>query len=205
MSLGAIYRQFAKPSGLLGSLAGWIMATRSSNVERNRWTVELLDIQPTDRVLEIGFGPGLALAGIVRRLGEGCVVGIDHSDVMLSQARKRNEAAIASGRLRLVQGGMEKLPALRAPFDKVLSVNVMQFIRDQDRDGVLKSIGSIMQTGGLLATTYQPRHRAATPEDATAFAAAFTEALRRAGFCEVHTRRLELRPIPVVCVLARYP
>jgi hypothetical protein len=37
------------------------MAHRPSNAQRNRWVVSLLDVQPTDRVLEIGFGPGIAI------------------------------------------------------------------------------------------------------------------------------------------------
>jgi hypothetical protein len=53
------HRQFRRPTGLLGRLAGWIMANRPSNIERNRWTVDLLNVQPSDHVLEIGFGPGL--------------------------------------------------------------------------------------------------------------------------------------------------
>ena len=52
-----VYRQFRRPTGLLGRLAGWIMANRPSNIERNRWTVDLLRVQPADHVLEIGFGP----------------------------------------------------------------------------------------------------------------------------------------------------
>src|SRR6266542_6991504 len=47
---------FTDPHGLGGSAAGWIMAHRSSNVRRSRWAVGLLDVQPTDQVLEIGFG-----------------------------------------------------------------------------------------------------------------------------------------------------
>lgn len=61
----AIFRrvapQFGHPRGPLGHLAGWIMGARASNRERSRWAVSLLDIEPTDRVLEIGFGPGLAI------------------------------------------------------------------------------------------------------------------------------------------------
>ena len=39
-------------------LAAWHMI--HDNRDANYWTVGLLDIKPTDHVLEIGFGPGLA-------------------------------------------------------------------------------------------------------------------------------------------------
>ena len=69
-------------------MAGWVMAHRVSNRRRNAWVVSLLDVRPGDRVLEIGFGPGLALAELSRRVGPtGRVYGIDHSEVMLRHAR----------------------------------------------------------------------------------------------------------------------
>jgi len=55
--VATVYRQFHKPTRFLGRVAGWIMANRPSNIERNRWTVDLLNVQPSDHVLEIGFGP----------------------------------------------------------------------------------------------------------------------------------------------------
>ncbi|HSR57656.1 MAG TPA: hypothetical protein VLL57_05675, partial [Candidatus Binataceae bacterium] len=56
-----VIRQFQKPTGLLGSLVGVILARRSSNRQRNAWTVDLLSIEPRHRVLEVGCGPGVAL------------------------------------------------------------------------------------------------------------------------------------------------
>ena len=56
-----IVGQFKQPHGSLGQVAGFIMAKRPSNIERNQWTLDLLDLRPDDRVLEIGFGPGIAI------------------------------------------------------------------------------------------------------------------------------------------------
>jgi len=47
--------QFAKPSGTMGWIAGHLMAMK--NGHRSTWVFSLLDLKPTDRVLEIGFGP----------------------------------------------------------------------------------------------------------------------------------------------------
>ncbi len=62
-----IVGQFKNPHGYLGRIAGWIMANRRSNRERNDWTVDLLNIRSRDRVIEIGCGPGLALAACLER------------------------------------------------------------------------------------------------------------------------------------------
>jgi hypothetical protein len=56
-----IVRQFKQPHGAVGHLAGFIMANRPSNIERNEWTLELLALKPTDYLLEVGFGPGIAI------------------------------------------------------------------------------------------------------------------------------------------------
>src|SRR5918996_2966738 len=110
-AITAVVRQFGHPHGIGGRLAGWVMAHRASNRRRNRWVASLLDLQPTDRVLEIGFGPGLAIAELSRRVGpSGHVYGVDRSDVMLRQATRRNAAAIQAGRVTLISGNVEQLP-----------------------------------------------------------------------------------------------
>jgi hypothetical protein len=60
----AIRAQFGHPTGFWGRAAGLLMAHRPSNRRRSAWVVSLLDVRPEDRVLEIGFGPGV---GVVER------------------------------------------------------------------------------------------------------------------------------------------
>lgn len=122
-AFAAIVGQFGHPQGTAGSVAGWVMAHRPSNRQRNSWVVSLLDVQPTDRVLEIGFGPGLAIAELSRRVGDsGHVYGIDHSEVMLRLATRRNASAIAAGRVTLSRASVDQLPpSLRGPFEAILT------------------------------------------------------------------------------------
>src|SRR3954447_12761315 len=110
--------QAHRPRGAAGSVTGWVFAHRPSNRQRNRWVVSLLDVRPTDRVLEIGFGPGVAVAELVRA-GAGQVVGIDRSGVILRQPSRRNAAAIRAGRVALLEAPVEQLPD--GPFDAVLA------------------------------------------------------------------------------------
>src|ERR1700729_2361663 len=111
------------PRGAAGRVTAWEMAHRPSNRQRSAWVVSLLDVGPADRVLEIGFGPGVAIAELARA-GAGHVYGVDHSGVMLRQASKRNAAAIRAGRVTLVNASVDQLPpALDGPFDAILAVN----------------------------------------------------------------------------------
>src|SRR5215204_7648513 len=93
----AVRAQFGRPAGLWGRAAGLLMAHRSSNRRRNAWAVSLLDVRPDDRVLEIGFGPGLAIRELARLAVDGYVCGIDHSELMLRRARRLNAEAIERG------------------------------------------------------------------------------------------------------------
>lgn len=99
-----LYRQFSKPTGARGWLAGHIMAARPSNRRRNAWTVGHLDIAEGHRLLEIGFGPGLAIQRIITSIRVGSVVGVDHSQLMVDMASSRNRQAIADWRVRLIKG-----------------------------------------------------------------------------------------------------
>src|SRR4051812_28096666 len=90
-------RQLGHPRGLLGWIVARIM--RRSNARLNLWMVEILHVAPGDRVLEIGFGPGVALAVLLARASDGFVAGIDVSESMAQHACSRYAAAIAAGRL----------------------------------------------------------------------------------------------------------
>ncbi len=195
-----VVAQFRRPSGWAGRVVGWVMARRPSNRQRNRWTVDLLGLRPTDRVLEIGFGPGLALERAAGRVTQGEIVGIDHSQTMLAQASSRNAREIRDGRMRLMIGAAEELDAARlGRFDAIYSINVSMFWRDPA--AVFAKLHELLAPGGVLATTHQPRQAKARPEDADAMAERLSAWLKAASFERVRTERLALEPIPAVCVL----
>lgn len=199
-----IVGQFHHPSGPLGSLAGWIMARRGSNLERNRWTLSLLGIAEGDRVLELGFGPGVAVGLAAVAAGpKGQVVGVDHSSVMLAQAERRNRALIDQRRVELRLGNLDGLDQLKGPFDKVFSSNVLQF--QKDKTSILTSVLFMMRPGGRLATTFQPRLPGATLRNAQAFADDLAQSLGEIGFVNLRSYSLPVKPAPAICVVAETP
>jgi SAM-dependent methyltransferase len=202
-AVAAAVRQFGRPQGTVGRLVGWVMALRGSNRRRNRWVVSLLDVRPTDRVLEIGFGPGVAVAELARRADRGRVYGIDHSDVMVRQARRRNAAAVRVGRVHLVRASVDDLPAFDGePLDVVVAVNTVGFwSRPVDR---LVRLRGLMRPGGRIALASQPRCPGATAGTTVRAGAELRDLLLRAGFAEPRTETLALTP-PVACVIATRP
>jgi SAM-dependent methyltransferase len=199
----AIVRQFGQPTGLVGRLVGLVMAARPSNRERNRRTIELLEIQPEDRVLEIGYGPGLAVQWAAERAVRGKVVGVDHSDPMHAQAARRNARAIEAGLVELHIASVDALPAFTSPFDKIFAVNVHLFWPDPVR--ALARLAAVMKPGGTIALTFQPRSRGATNEETRRGAERIAESLRAAGFGDVRAEILPMKPVDAVCVLGRLP
>jgi ubiquinone/menaquinone biosynthesis C-methylase UbiE len=198
----AIRSQFMRPRGFAGWLAGWEMALRSSNRQRNVWAVGLLGVEPTDRVLEIGFGPGIAIRELSRRATHGLVCGVDHSDVMVRQATRRNADAVRAGRVALRCGSAEHLPAFEAPFDKVLAVNNMGMWREPDAR--LQDLHRLMRPGGRIAIVSQPRCPGATAETTVAAGREIAARLTEAGFTCIRSDTLALKP-PVVCVIGEVP
>ncbi|WP_282605367.1 trans-aconitate 2-methyltransferase [Pelagibius sp. Alg239-R121] len=144
------------------------MAKRPSNRARNIWTLDLLNIQPADRVLEVGCGPGFALTAAAARLPRGRILGLDHSAVMLQQAEVRNRAEVKSGRIELRLGNLDTAVAPMEAFDKIYWVNVVQFL--DDKDAALARLFDALVPGGILATTYVPRGRGAHRADALVMA-----------------------------------
>jgi SAM-dependent methyltransferase len=187
------------PRGAAGSVNGWVFAHRPSNRQRNRWVVSLLGVRPADRVLEIGFGPGLAVAELARAAA-GHVYGIDHSAVMLRQASRRNAAAIGAGRVTLINGSVDQLPAaLDGPFDVILAVNSLGFWPAPGER--LAELRRRLAPGGRIAIVFQPRCHGATAGTSRSAADEIENLLRSAGFTPLSTETLPLSP-PVVCVLA---
>lgn len=87
-----LLRTFGRPEGLLGRLGGLVMARMNRNSAA--WAIDLLEIQDADKVLEIGFGPGVAIQMLASRASAGLVVGVDSSEVMVQQASARNAEAL---------------------------------------------------------------------------------------------------------------
>jgi ubiquinone/menaquinone biosynthesis C-methylase UbiE len=138
--------QFACPTGLPGRLVGRLMAIK--NARMNEFAVEMLDIQPDDQALEIGFGHGRTIRTMADRARAGFVAGIDLSAVMVRQAAKHNLDLIVAGRVEICQGSVADLPFECGRFTKALAVNNYQFWPNAELN--LVEVHRVMREDGLL-------------------------------------------------------
>jgi len=176
------------------------------NREANEWTLGLLKVQPTDHVLEVGFGPGVAIQSLARIVTVGRIAGIDSSETMVRMAARRNAAAIAAGRVELKCGDAGVLPYETKQFNKVLAVNVIYFLPDPHT--AVKEMHRVMKPGGDLAMFFVAKEVFARSTSLTDGIFTFrtpeevAEVFQEADFGELHFRAHAFEWGTGICVLA---
>jgi ubiquinone/menaquinone biosynthesis C-methylase UbiE len=143
-------RQHRYPTGPIGRLIGERM--RRQHTPETDWIVNLLQLQPSDRVLEIGFGVGRGLALSLQQAVRGRVTGMDVSATMIQAAMRRNRAAVAGGQLTLLRGDVAHLPFGKHQFDKIFSIHTFYFWPEPH--GICHQIITLLAPGGRLVSTF---------------------------------------------------
>ena len=147
-------------------MTGFIVA------ERLRWAVEILDPAPSDRLLEIGCGAGVAVSLVCERLAGGRIVALDRSRPMIDRASRRNRVHVDAGKAAFEAVALADADFGDLRFDKVFAVNVRLFREDAGREAeVLRR--ALVPDGALYLIQQHPsaeRTRAVTDELTTALA-----------------------------------
>ena len=176
---GLLMQMFGRPKGLLGRLGGIILARTKRDF--TQWVIPLLEVQSDSKVLEVGFGPGVAIQILAATASTGSVAGVDYSQEMVEQATRRNAKAIAAGIVHLHYGSVEKLPFADDIFDKALAINSMQVWSDCLAG--LREIRRVMTEGGQIALGFTSA--------AGQLSTGLTDMLTAAGFTDAHLVKTE--------------
>jgi ubiquinone/menaquinone biosynthesis C-methylase UbiE len=137
----------------------WAAAGRGDEMEAHHsditeQTLALMDLQPTDRILDVGCGTGWASRRMARVADE--VTGLDVADEML---RRAEQASAGIGNVRYVWGSAEKITAADNSFTKVLSVESFYYYANQGR--ALDELRRVMAPDGklfILINLYKDNH-----------------------------------------------
>jgi arsenite methyltransferase len=184
----------------------WAAAGRGDEMEDHHsditdQTLELMDLQPSDRILDLGCGTGWASRRMARVATGGEVVGLDVADEML---RRAEQASSGLKNVRYVWGSAEKIPAPDNSFSKALSVESFYYYAEQGK--ALDELRRVMVPGGrlfILINLYKDNHYSLrwvselkVPVQALS-EAEYLEMLRQHGFTDVEARRIPDRsPTP---------
>jgi SAM-dependent methyltransferase len=166
--------------------------------ERLTWAVELLDVRPGDRVLEVGCGRGVAAALICERLQTGRLVAIDRSAKAIDAARLRNAAHVEAGRASFRDVALAGADLAGERFDKVLAVNVNAFWLGAKPE--LAVLRQALTPAGRLHLVYE----LPGPEKRAPVLARARSVLSAEGF-EVLAVRMPRKTRPALCCIEARP
>jgi len=202
-----IARQSRCPTGVLGRLIARVMAQETAPA--NAHLLSLAELQPTDHVLEIGFGHGRTIERAAAALTRGFVAGVDLSDDMVRMATRRLRCVIAAGRAELRQGDSARLPYADRRFDKAYALHTLCFWSHPAQH--LSEVRRVLKPGGRFALGFTPGEDAQARANFPASVYHFydTDAVRRlfqaAGFTDIALIERDRSVHPVVFAVARRP
>jgi trans-aconitate methyltransferase len=145
--------QFGKPAGMTGEVVAWLMSVSSRSL--SQWTIEYIPVNPTDKVLEIGYGNGRTFKKMADRLPEGFIAGVDHSELMYKKALKRNRQYCNTSRAILQCGTIHEIAFPPYYFDTIFGNNVHFFWNNPVHE--FYRLRSLLRPGGKLVMIFQPR------------------------------------------------
>lgn len=126
-------------------------ATRAELLDRARLDPATffapLDIRPGHRVLDAGCGTGDFLRILAPMLHSGSAVGIDLSETMLSEARRRTDSGFQNLSFRMAN--VQELPFESGSFDRVMATQLLLHVPDPQRS--LAEMHRVLAPGGLIA------------------------------------------------------
>ena len=144
--LRSAFKQFRKPTGWLGRLAGLGMNREHEKVWR--WGLEHVAIAPDAMILDVGCGGGRAVKILAQAASRGQVYGVDYSEDVLSIARRVNRALIQQGRVEIRHGSVSDLPFSDGMFDLVTAFETIIFWPSLLDD--LRAVRRVLKPGGTL-------------------------------------------------------
>jgi ubiquinone/menaquinone biosynthesis C-methylase UbiE len=119
--------------------------------------LQILGVKTGERVLEIGFGTGQALAEMAQQVGQsGLATGVELSPGMIAIARKRiypfghNQAQSPERSAQIIQGDGTLLPFIRNSFDAVFLSFTLELFSDPEIQIVISQCHRVLKSDGRL-------------------------------------------------------
>jgi demethylmenaquinone methyltransferase/2-methoxy-6-polyprenyl-1,4-benzoquinol methylase len=182
--------------------------------------IELLNVQPGEKVLDVGYGTGSAVIELAQRAGKGGkVCGVDISPGMQRVAQQKVAAANVPADVQLDVGSALKMSYADKSFDAVYMSFTLELFPDDDIPVVLSECKRVLKPGGRLGVvamatvlpgakdselekTYKWTHRH-FPHIVDCRPIDVEKVVQAAGFTMTSDVRLAIFTMPVGAVVAR--
>ena len=113
-----------------------------------RFLVSRIEAGPTDTVLDVATGTGAVALELVRQ--KDCFVwGVDQSEEMLAEARRRVQLRAASRQVSLVTGSADALPFDDGQFDALTFTYLLRYV--DDPAATMRELARVVRPGGTIA------------------------------------------------------
>lgn len=142
-----------KPQGEDGNTM--LLRMNDSHYAVTGWGLEHWQIRGDERILDIGCGGGATLRRMSEKMTTGHLTGVDYSAVSVETSKEVNHAAVAAGKMEVLEGSVADLPFSEQTFDKIITVESFYFWPDPQEN--LKEVLRVLKTGGtflLVADVY---------------------------------------------------
>ncbi len=151
--------------------------TRATVPKRVEWAVSVMEIQPTDHVLEIGCGRGEAVTLICAALDGGTITAIDRSAKMIAVASERNASCIAATVATFLTAPLADMAFGDRRFDAMLAINVGSLWRQRPPLDLMTVRDLLAPNGRLYLVHEPPPGSSASPVDPLVAALATVDGL----------------------------
>ncbi len=113
-----------------------------------QWLIELANVEPHDRVLDVGCGTGTLAVLLAVAFPATQISAVDPDPRALEIARRK--ARKQGVQLNFANARAESIPFADASFDKVFSTLMLHHIPDEQKLAVLREIHRTLRPGGRL-------------------------------------------------------
>ena len=108
--------------------------------------IQQANVQPGQRILDIGCGTGTMVVMLKRQHPQTQVFGLDPDPKALARSRRKTQRAAVSAHFD--QGFSDQLPYEKASFDRVFSSLMFHHLEAQDRQSTLREVVRVLKPGG---------------------------------------------------------
>ena len=203
----SLAEQARKPSGWLGrNILKPMFVT--GNAALNQMIFELLEVQSNQKLLEIGFGPGVLIKQVCEQEPDCKVIGLDFSPDMVKQATQLNKKFIKRFQLTLIDGNSDDLPFDYEGFDSIFCANTLYFW--QPPEPHFNEIFRVLQPGGKFVMGFRTGEQIDQMQLHPTIFARYSEAdvihlLERVGFESIEIKQRLGLPVDSFCAVAIKP
>lgn len=138
--------QTRKPDGLLGKMM--LNSMNSGHAKMANWGFSHLPNLSPENAVDLGCGAGRNVGELLKRYPGALVTGIDYSDLSVEKSKDYNEAMIAAGRCKVIQGDVSDLKLPGDSFDLATAFETVYFWPGLEK--CFAQVAKVLKPGGYF-------------------------------------------------------